>query len=55
VDISHKIQDSHATSTDPKRLDKKRAQARMLESHMEGGMEWSWKADGGRELGGRGD
>jgi hypothetical protein len=49
VDISHKIQDSHATSTDPKRLDKKRAQARMLESHMEGGMEWSWKADGGRE------
>jgi hypothetical protein len=27
----------------------------MLESHLEGGMEWSWKADGGRELGRRGD
>ena len=31
-----------------------RAQARMLEPHLEKGVGWSWKADGGRELGGRG-
>ena len=24
----------------------------MLKSHLEGGMEWSWKADGGRRFGG---
>lgn len=47
--IGHKIQDPHATSTDPKRLDRKMAQARMLESHMERGMELSWNVDGGRE------
>jgi hypothetical protein len=27
----------------------------MFEPHLENGMEWSWKADGGRELDGRGD
>ena len=27
----------------------------MFESHLEGGMEWSWKADGGKELGERRD
>ena len=27
----------------------------MLESHLEGGLEWSWKSDGARELGGRGN
>jgi hypothetical protein len=26
----------------------------MLESHLETGMKWSWKVNGGRELGGRG-
>lgn len=27
----------------------------MLEPYLEGGVEWSWKADGGRELDGNGD
>jgi hypothetical protein len=37
-------------STDGKRWDKKKDTARMLESHLECGMEWSWKADGGKKL-----
>lgn len=39
-------------STNGKRWDKKKDTARMLESHLECGMEWSWKADGGRRFGG---
>lgn len=27
----------------------------MFQSHLEEEIEWSWKADGGKELGGRGD
>jgi len=35
-------------SKDPRNLDRK-------ESHLEGGVEWSWKSDGERKLGERGD
>ena len=33
----------------------RRTQERMLYLHLEGGLEWSWNAEGGRELCGRGD
>jgi hypothetical protein len=33
----------------------RKKQARMLKSHLERGMEWWWKADGGNKLDGRGD
>lgn len=33
----------------------RRVQAKMLEPHLEEGMKWSWKVDGGRELDGRRD
>jgi hypothetical protein len=33
----------------------RRAQARMLEPPLEGRMKWWWKANGMREVGGRGD
>ena len=50
MDISHKIQDTHTPTHRPKE-----AGARLLEFNLEGKMEWPRKADGGRELGGKGD
>ena len=57
MDISHKVQDTHDTPHRPKeaKQERQKAQARMLESHLEGRRKRSEEAAGERELGGRGD
>lgn len=45
----------HYTSQTQEVWTGRRAQARMLMSHLEWGTEWLWKADGGRKLNGRRD
>jgi len=42
-------------SIDPKKLNKKEGPSKKLDSHLEGGIRESSAAEGGRELGGRGD
>ena len=54
MNISYKIKAAHVTLLRPKEAGRKNVQARMLESHLNGRIEWSWKAEEGRVLGWRG-
>jgi hypothetical protein len=57
VDISHKIQDGHATLHRPKEIGQEKGHKQGCLSLIWKGewhVEWSQETDGGRDLGGRG-
>jgi len=53
VDISQNVENTCDIPMDHKKLNKRKAQVKVFQSHLQGGTKLSWKAEGGRDQGRR--